>query len=58
VPTQIDELTYRVIRKFYETLFDDEAIAEMNLASDVYKQSCRTYRLAVCGVPIDAGGAK
>jgi hypothetical protein len=54
----MDELTYRVIRKFCETLFDDEAISEQNLASGAYKQGWRTYRFALCGDCIKAGGAK
>lgn len=58
MPTQIDELIDRVNRKFCETLFDDEAISEQYLASGAYKQSCRTYRLAISGDCIKAGGAK
>jgi hypothetical protein len=58
VPTQIDKLTDRANRRFSETLFDDEAISEQNLVSGAYKQSWRTYRLAVCGDFIKAGGAK
>jgi hypothetical protein len=58
VPTQIDELIDKVNRKFCETLFDDEAISEQNLAPDTYKQGWRTYRLAVCGDCIKAGGAQ
>lgn len=58
MPTQKDELTDRVIRKFCETLFNDEAISEENLASCAYEQGRRTYRLAVCGDCIRAGGAK
>ena len=58
VPTQIDELTDRVNRKFCETLFDDETVAEQNLASGTYKQDWRMYRLAVCSDCIRAGGAK
>jgi hypothetical protein len=58
VPTQLDELTYRVTRKFYETLLDDEGISEQNLASGRYKQGWQTYRLAVCSDCIRAGGAK
>lgn len=58
VPTQIDELTDKVNRKFCETLFDDEAISEQDLGSGSYKQRWRTFRLAVCGDCIKAGGAK
>jgi hypothetical protein len=58
VPTQIDKLTDRVSSKFSETLLDDEAISEQKLASGGYKQGWRTYRLAVCGDGIKAGGAK
>jgi hypothetical protein len=54
VPTQIDELTDKVNRKFCETLFDDQAIS----ASRAYKQNWRRYRLVVCGDCIKAGGAK
>ena len=44
MPTQIDELTDRVIRNFElecvgETLFDDEAISEQNLASAAYMKA-------------------
>jgi len=57
VPTQIDEPIDRANRKFCETLFD-EAISEQYLASGAYKQSWRTYRLALCSDCIKAGGAK
>jgi len=58
MPTQIDELTDRVNRKFCETLFDDGAIPEQNLASGRYKQGWRRYRLAACSDCIRVGGAK
>ena len=58
MPTQKDELTYREIRKFCATLFDDEAISEQYLASGAYKLGWRTYRLGVSGDCIKAGGAK
>jgi hypothetical protein len=52
VPLQINELTDRV------KIFDDDAVSEQNLATGAYKQGWRTYRVAVSGDCIKAGGAK